>query len=421
MHRICCFPRIASFAPSALLLLFCCIACGELQAEEQLTVEVRETSGIARFGYPVNARFHWPGEAEPAGFQLFAGQRPVPAQFSRVFEGQKNEAWELDFNLDLLPLETKTFRIQAAAKPAEQANPHGLSLERNQRSIRILRPGLEFELPADVSGLLLGVRSPREDYLAASSKGLTWRDRKGNSYQLGKDEASGKPSFEIVKSGPLCAALQFVSRQGPAAGGVTSTVRLDFPRSKSWVRVDWALKDPDDSVAEIGAEFDLRMSPASSRPTLVDFAATTYIYATLRPSELAVFSGWPQAEKDDGRTAGHQLWEVKRGTAVNLVPYVVATEGETRSPEGWAHVMDDKLCTAIAVDRFASETADRIEVEAAGRTRIMRSYAPHAEARTSGPKRLVFWMHFVPSPPHVGAVTSPQSMQSPPSVRILAK
>lgn len=421
MHRICSFPRLASLAPFVLLLV-CRFAYGEVQAEEQLTVEVRETSGIARFGYPVNARFHWPGEKEPAGFQLFAGRRQVPAQFSRVFQGQKEEAWELDFNLNLLPLETKTFRVQAAdATPAEQANPRALSLERNDRSIRILRPGLEFELPADVSGLLLAVRSPREDYLAASSKGLTWRDRKGNSYQLGKDEASGKPSFEIVKSGPLCAALQFVSRQGPGAGGVTSTVRLDFPRSKSWVRVDWTMKDPDDSAAEIGAEFDLRMSPAASRPTLVDFAATTYVYATLRPSELAVFSGWPKAEKGDGQASGHQLWEVKRGTAVNLVPYVVATEGETRPPEGWAHVMDDKLCTAIAVDRFSRETADRIEVDAAGRTRIARSFAPLAEARTSRHKRLVFWMHFVPSPPHVGAVTSPQSMQSPPSVRILAK
>ena len=378
MHSIRHFAQVALPAPSALLLV-CCFAGGELRAEEQLTVEVRETSGIARFGYPVNARFHWPGDEGPAGFQLFVGKRQVPAQFSRVFEGRKDEAWELDFNLDLLPLETKTFRIQAAdAQPAAQANPRALSLEHNDRSIRILRPGLEFELPTDVSGLLLAVRSPRADYLAASSKGLTWRDRQGNSYQLGKDEASDKPSFEIVKSGPLCAALQFVSRQGAAAGGVTSTVRLDFPRSKSWVRVDWTMKDPDDSAAEIGAEFDLRMSPASSRPTLVDFAATRYVYATLRPSELAVFSGWPKAEKGDRQGTGHQLWEVKRGTAVNLVPYVVATEGETRPPEGWAHVMDDKLCTAIAVERFASEAADRIEVEAAGRT------AHHSQLRAAG-------------------------------------
>jgi hypothetical protein len=34
---------------------------------------------------------------------------------------------------------------------------------------------------------------------------------------------------------------------------------------------------------------------------------------------------------------------------------------------------------------------------------------------------LVFWLHFVPSPPQIGAVTSPQSMQSPPEVRIVSR
>lgn len=423
MPRVLSFVRIASFLAGA-LLLFCCCPRGLAGAEEALTVEVRETSGIARFGYPVTARFHWPGVKQPAGFRLLAGRQQLASQFSRVQQGKQDEAWELDFNLDLLPLETKTFRIEPVdQKPAEQANPQALKLERNDRSVRIIRPGLEFELPADVSGLLLAARSPGHDYLAGGSKGLSWHDRKGKSYQLGSDEAGDKPGFEIVKSGPLCIALQFTSLQGLAAGSVKSTVRLDFPRSKSWVRIDWLLDDPDDSVAEIDAEFDLRMSPSSSRPTLVDFGATNYVYATLRRGEMAVFSAWPKAEKDNNsrKMPRHALWEVNRGTSANLIPYVVATEGEERPSEGWAHVMDDKLCTAIAVDRFAREMADRIEVEASGRTRISRAFDAQGEARANDYKRLVFWMHFVPSPPHVGAVTSPQSMQSPPSMRIIAK
>ncbi len=423
MPRVLSFVRIASFLAGA-LLFFCCVARGLAGAEETLTVEVRETSGIARFGYPVTARFHWPGVKEPADFRLLIGDKAVASQFSRVHEDKQDEAWELDFNLDLLPLETKTFRIEPAdKKPAEQANSQALKLERDGRSVRIIRPGLEFELPTDVSGLLLAVRSPGHDYLAGGSKGLTWRDRKGNSYRLGADEAGDRPGFEIVKSGPLCVALEFTSREGPAAGNVKSTARMDFPRSKSWVRVDWLLDDSDDSVAEIEAEFDLRMSPTSSRPTLVDFGATSYVYATLRPGEMTVFSAWPKADNgnDSRKMPGHALWEVKRGTAVNLVPYVLATEQEQRPSEGWAHVMDDKLCTAIAVDRFARERADRIEVEASGRTRIARAFDSQGEARANNHKRLVFWMHFVPSPPHVGAVTSPQSMQSPPSVRIIAK
>jgi hypothetical protein len=102
-----------------------------------------------------------------------------------------------------------------------------------------------------------------------------------------------------------------------------------------------------------------------------------------------------------------------------MLPYVVGLEGDARPVEGWVHVMDERLCTAIAVDRFARETSDRIEASADGRVQIWREYATDAGAKSPKARTLVFWLHFVPSPPHVGAVTSPQSMQSPPEVRVI--
>ena len=97
-----------------------------------------------------------------------------------------------------------------------------------------------------------------------------------------------------------------------------------------------------------------------------------------------------------------------------LEPYVLGLTGGKGPPAaGWAHVMDARRCTAVAVAGFGRRTADRIEVQASGRLVISRGFQPPERGPPPTEKRLTFWLHFVDMPPHVGAVTSPQSMLAP--------
>ncbi|HVW36756.1 MAG TPA: hypothetical protein VHB99_05610 [Pirellulales bacterium] len=385
-----------------------------------LTVEVQETAGIARFGYPVTGTFRWTQE-KPAAFRLLRDGRPIEAQFSQMGAEDDGSQWDVDFNLDLAPFEKRAFQIEPLAKPpSELRTSSGLTLERDAGTIRLRRPGLDFETPEDLFHLLRAVKSPKQDYFVPGSAKFFVRDSQGKKHQIEATSAADAPRIEILKAGPLCAALQSTSRVAAGDGApMTTTLRLDFPRSKSWVRVEWTVEEVRSKIEALGVEFQLRLAPVKGRPTLVDFGAPSGVYTALEPSQRTVFRASPPASD------GKHPWEITRGSENRMLPYVVGLEGDARPVEGWVHVMDQELCTAIAVDRFARETNDRIEASADGRVQIWREYAKGAgaespEAKTPATKTLVFWLHFVPSPPHVGAVTSPQSMQSPPEVRVTA-
>lgn len=390
------------------------LAATSIASAAPLAVEVRETAGIARFGYPVTGTFSWTQD-KPAGFRLLLEGRPVEAQFSQIGAKEHDSQWDVDFNLDLAPFEQRTFQIEPlASSPGESRASGGLILERANGAIRLRRPGLDFETPENLFQLLRAAKSPQQDYFVPDSAKFFIRDSQGKRRQIGPGSApSDAPKVEIIKSGPLCAALQSTSR---AAGGdgppLTTKLRLDFPRSKSWVRVEWTVEGGG-AVEALGAEFQLRLAPAKGRPTLVDFGAPSSVYTALQPSQRTVFRASPPTSD------GKHPWEITRGADDRMLPYVVGLEGDARPVEGWVHVMDEQLCTAIAVDRFARETSDRIEAAADGRVQIWRENPKRTGAESPKARTLIFWLHFVPSPPHVGAVTSPQSMQSPPEVRVI--
>jgi hypothetical protein len=99
---------------------------------------------------------------------------------------------------------------------------------------------------------------------------------------------------------------------------------------------------------------------------------------------------------------------------------VTAPPGKAGTPAaGWAHLMDRASAAAIAVAGFGETTRDRILLEATGRIEVSRELAA-ADSLPAGPRELRFAIHLVDSPPHAGAVTSPQSMAAPLAVTRLA-
>lgn len=406
----------------SLLFAVLAVAPRALFAAEPLVVEVRETAGIARFGYPVTGHFEWRGDRE-AAFRLLHDERPVAAQFSRTDEADQVAPWEVDFNVDLGPFESRTFRIEQVAAKPENPTPQSLTVVRDSGKLRILRPGLEFEVPQNPFGLLRVVKSPREDYLLPDSPGLFVRDREGKTRRFVLGKAPEMSEMQILKAGPLCAAVRFEGVEEPSAGASAKLmVRLDFPRSKSWVRAECAVDDAQHQIAALGADFHLRLAPTKARPTIVDFGAPSSVYTALQPAQRAVFRASPRARASDaGDRGGTAPWEVTRGVEGKMAPYVAGLADDVRPVEGWAHVMDEQVCTAIAVDRFGQDAVDQIAAAADGRLRVWREFDDGGAAPRGQRKALVFWLHFVPSPPQIGAVTSPQSMQLPPEVRVSSR
>ena len=274
--------------------------------------------------------------------------------------------------------------------------------------IRVRHPGdLEFVVPRDLLGLLRRVQAGRTDYLRTDSPGLWIRYKDDIHYRAGGFGPDGVPTTaRVIKAGPLAATLRFEGTEALRGNrSVTSAVEMDFPLSKSWVRVSWEVDDPQGYVAGLGAELNLNVEGES---VVADLGAGSLVYAALRPGQAAVLRGRPFSGEGP-------RWETLVGPADRPRPYVVAPPGErTADAEGWAHVMDRQRATAVAVAGFADPGQQgEIAVGADGRLRLEKQFGQAGAPVPPGPKKLTFWLHFVPMPVQVGAATSPQAMLAP--------
>jgi hypothetical protein len=169
------------------------------------------------------------------------------------------------------------------------------------------------------------------------------------------------------------------------------------------------VEDPSGIVA--GLEFDLSLLIEGS-PTLVDFGAGSMVYGQIQGAErMELVAGRAIGETEPASGSG---WTVLKGTGTNP-PVTASSAAESHRPaEGWAHVMDSRRCSALAIAEFGRKGArDRISVGADGRARLSRDFSVGSGEPPRGPKSLTFWLHFVPMPVQVGAATSPQSMLTP--------
>jgi hypothetical protein len=358
------------------------------------TLRVTEEAGLRRFGYPVQAILGDVGATR--SFRLTRGGQTIPAQFRSVNDPEGRPAYALDFNVSPGPLESQDYTVEfgrAAEEPTE-----GMRVARLDGIVRVSNgKTLAFEVPVDLSGLLKSAVNAGEPFLAAGSRGLAIRDRAGKSIPVG----GSITSWTISREGPMAVGLRFEASTRFDGGAVRSTVDMTFPRSKSWVEVTWSLDDPAILVSALEVELRLALEGV---PTLIDLGASSTIYGQIRGEERMILeSGKGPDSKAPPR------WTVLQGHPDRLLEFAVQRPDDRREAEGWAHVMDHRRCTAIAVADFGKSSHDRIQVDADGRLAIDRRHAEPGR-----PKRaLKFWLHFVGMPVQVGAATSPQSILSP--------
>jgi hypothetical protein len=380
----------------------------------RLHVTVTESAGIRRFSYPVHVALPLKEALlDKTTFRLLEDGKPVAAQFR-----EEGRSLHLDFTANHAPRETRNYVVEyGQGVPAGPEPKGGVKVETADDTVTVSHSSaLEFELPRDALGLLRQVRSGKTEYLRPGSPGLWIRYKDHIHFRAGGFGPDGVPTVSrATRTGPFAAALRFEGTEALRGGrSVSSVVEMEFPRSKSWVYVNWTVADANGLVAGLGAELYLNVQ---GEPTLVDFGAGSYVYAPLRSGQSArMRAGFL------GRTppADAPLWETLVGPAAALKPYVVAPADERASPaEGWMHVMDRTRCTAVAVADFAAPGQEsEMTIDADGRLQIWRSFSPGDGVAPRGPKRLSFWLHFVGMPVHVGAATSPQSMLAPLRVEV---
>ncbi len=405
--------RFSFVAPVAGFVLLV-MSWGQVAASERLKVEVRETGGWSRPIYPCTLTLDRPTSPAPLRFRLVdESSRPIVVQADAEVRG-KITRWWLAFPVSLKPHQRRVLTLELG--PDVTPGPRrsrGHVLEVSGKQLRIVNaPYLVWTLPTRVGPFLQSLEFGNQEHLAGPTARLVIKTRSGRTVSLGGPDA---PSWKPVRRGPLAVTLS--GEQSVVVKGsdkVGSRVELDFPVSRSWVRMDWQLDDPGDQVSEIILDVKLNLdAPTAGEPNLVDFGAGTWVYARLASGQVASLQARrPVGDRVDGATP----WSVWKGTVRASEAFVVSNPRRPVRAEGWVHLMDRKRCLALAVDSFGQEQFEAIETTAEGIVRVRRVFA---RQKTRTRKSLRAWLHFVGFPPQQSAATSPRHMQTPPAVRVL--
>src|SRR2546426_1442054 len=336
----CFLPYLPRFLPRLLVSL---IIATPLFASERRTLEVRETAGIRRFGYPIGAVLEL-REPLPAGtrFRLLQDGKPIEAQF-RPFSGGGNltAGVAIDFEGNFLPLETRRYALELGMDVSPGPEPsNGLKVESSGDGFRVANGAqLQYFVPKDLSGLLRSVKTPALEWIARGGQGLLLGSRDGARVPFGGDAAGSTVKSRIAKEGPIDCVIVF-ERGDVGLPGASAKVELEIPRSKSWVRVDCTVNDPRGVVTGLESDFELALGDG---PGLADFGAGSLVYAAIAKGQAAVLeAGAAPGKSPDADARG---WKVLRGAVGQLEPYVLGPTGGKGPPaEGWAHVMDARRC-----------------------------------------------------------------------------
>ena len=366
-----------------------------------------EPAGLRRFGYPVQTQI--PGASEGLHFRLIRDGRAIPAQFRTVDGPGGRKDVILDFVASPGPLETSHYQVQFGREVEPGPEPAGaFKVERRDSQILISQgSALTFEIAEDLTGFLRSVGSPRLSYLRNDSAGLSILERGGTSFvPVASTEKRNAIKTTVSRQGPFAVGLR---SEWPGPGDARSVLNLTIPHSKSWVQAVWFVDDPNRRIAGLGLDLNLLIEGS---PTLLDLGAGSTVYGQLKGnqrSELIAGKAVGETEPESGTG-----WVVRSGDGARPPILAASTAESPRAAEGWAHVMDARRCTALAVANFGRVGArEMIRVTSDGKLALTREFALGDSEPKVGPKTLEFWLHFVPMPVQVGAATSPQAILAP--------
>lgn len=390
-----CIRLRAHFAPLAAVAIALSLACDLAAADRVHPFTVSETAGIRRRNDVITIRTSAPEVVEHTGGYRIRNVGTMAAQFRRVEWPGEPPQLVADFIDDFPPLESRGYVLELTDETTAHEPTRGLALTETDEAWQIDSSGVvHWTIRKDLRGLL-DFSWRESDYIANDSTGLFFSAVDGETHNLSQ-RAPTRAAVE--RSGPVATSLRFDYDDWPP--GARSSVRLEFVRTKSWIRGEWTVGGDVDSISRIGGVLNLRLNGSEY---LIDFGGGDFVYTTVTRRESAVLSAGP-------RVGATVPWRVYHGA--DEQEQVATAPGDVPTPKvhGWAHVMDDKRATALAVDDFGEASTDAITVNGNGQLRWIRQYDAAAAKQT---RQLEFWLHFVSMPVHIGARTSARSMQEP--------
>ncbi len=380
-----------------LLLVFALL----VQTPAAINIQVKETAGIRRSAYPVNARVPFPKGIlkDTEHVRLMLADKEVGAQFAAEsrWPDQSVQWLDVDFNASIAPLENQTYRLEHGPDVKAAAVLRGLAVTQNPDSIQA--GNVRFNKSG--APMLLSVRYRQED-IGSGLNGFTVTDSTGASHEL---SAAAGLKVEVVKPGPLYAVVRYTGRLAlDPSYNVPFTITAEMPNSKSWVKYSASVDDSAKRIRDISFNTPLALS---APPLLWDFGTGSWSYGSFRnPSDSVVFTQTVKANANE--------WVIRNGAKGQEQIYETAAGNRPKIAEGWGHFQDGKEVIAFGFDKFGRRPgAYTVAFDALGQSTYR--FAP---AQPGTKIDLAIYQHYVASPTPIGAVTSPVSMLNSLSVSL---
>jgi hypothetical protein len=378
------------------MILAFSIAIASPWAQTSVTLYVKETAGIRRMGFPVNARVPFPkgALANAAGARLMSGDAEVPAQFSAESQWPDNSIqWlDVDFNASLAPSELHTYRVEHGSGVKPASAPRGLTITQDESSIQVGQ--VKFSKLA--APLLVSAKYRGED-IATGVNGIIVVDSVGREHELTN---SIPPKVEIVKPGPLYVILRYSGRMPiDPAYNPPYTITVEMPNSKSWVKVTAVVDDPQKRLRELAFYSPLAFG---AFPWVWDFGTDRWTYGSFKTSAEGV--SLTQTFKPGAATQWRVVMNPKGQEQV-----VETGTLESMKRVGWAHLQDGKEVVALGLET-PEKVAGTSNITLLGNGQTRFSFAPSTPVTEH---RITVYQHFVAAPVQIGAVTTPSSMLAP--------
>jgi hypothetical protein len=387
---------------TALLLLVASVEVSP-QAHATRSFRVRETMGIRRTEYPVNARFTFVKGAlsDPAQTRLAVNGVDVAAQVTAAtrWDDRSVQVLDVDFNASLDPEEERRYELQFGEGVAATTNPvRGLTVEDLPAAFQV--GNVRFSKSGTP---LMASVTYRGEGIGAGPNGVTLTDATGQRHDLTNAIA---PDMTIVKPGPLYVVLRYTATVPlDPAYSVPVEVMIEMPNSKSWVKMAATVRDPARRLRDIAIDTPFAFGEA---PWLWDFGTDSGTYGVFRnPTDGVVLT---QTTNPAGATG----WKVDTIAQGQRRPYEASASTRAKMASGWGHLQDGKAAVAFAVERFGRDPGV-YSIALDGRGQASFRFAPSEPATQH---RLVVYQHFVATPVAIGAATNPTAMLSPIAVTI---
>jgi hypothetical protein len=360
---------------------------------DRLTLTVRETAGIRRFGYPATMTATLPEasltDVRHARLIELPDGNAVPSQMtvnSRHADGSI-ENLEIDVIQSPGPLETMQFQLETGSDVTAVPAQSGLELSETDEFYQVSA----YRIPKDLRSLVQQVNY-RRDYLRGD--GLRVAAMEGNV--IHDPAAAREIVWTVEKRGPLQVRLRCRGVY-PATNGLDELpfeLVLEFVSSKSWIGITHRIP----KTAGRHVRFETIADFQLQGQLLWDFDTGYWLYGVLESGESLTFS----------RTAGDWQCELTNNSGTSIYAKSLP---ENRAARGWGHFQEAQTDgNVVAFGVAETDSDDSLAITMASNGTLTASSVPRIGAE-SIQQRLFF--HFVPVPLQHTARTSPPSMMRP--------